>query len=134
MRQEHQNGYAIILALLATALIGMALMVLVDTSSSLLFDSQQQHVQSWGRNLSASALAWARVNSNQRGEPDSDRSIELDLEHLNIPGGRLQLIWLPDKGKSPRVQIHSQCRRGKITVKDSAVYLLTAAPSPFFEK
>ena len=124
MNVDNKNGYAIILALVATALISCALVVLMDTSTSLLFDSNQEHVQAWSRNLSASALAWAQLNRDRQRKPDPDRKTELDVEHLSIPAGRLHIIWLQPSDQLARVSIETECRRGKLAVKRSDSYFL----------
>ena len=57
MKQAERNGYALIMAVTAVALVGAAVFVLTDTSNSLMFDANLSYPQACDRNLSASALA-----------------------------------------------------------------------------
>ncbi len=125
MKQAQRSGFAIILAVAAVALVGAAVFVLADTSDSLMFESDLAYLQACNRNLSASALAWARQNQDKLRDSGPSEGIQLDVERLGIPAGNLNVAPLKDRGKGLRVQIDTQCGRNKMKLERTRNYLVT---------
>ncbi len=125
MKQAQRSGYAIILAVAAVALVGAAVFVLADTSDTLMFESNITYLQACNRNLSASALAWARQNQDKLRDSGPSEGIQLDVERLEIPAGNLKVAPLKARGKGLRVQIDTQCGRNKLKLKRTCNYLIT---------
>ena len=125
MRQTNRNGYVIILAVTAIALVGAALFVLAGLANSLLFDANQACLEACNRNLAASALAWAQHNRNKITASSKTEQIQLDVSYLDIPDGDLRITLLEPKEKSPRLQIDTECSREGMKLKRSDSYLIT---------
>lgn len=117
MKQVERNGYAIILAVVAIALVGAAVLVLVDTSDTLMFDSKLSYLHACQRNLCASGLAWVRQNPEKLGVS----SVRLDVEQLGVAGGTLMVVG---KVSGAKVQINTQCGQGKMKLKGGDTYVL----------
>ncbi len=126
MRQLQRNGYVIILSVVAIALVGAALLILAGLANSLLFDANQAHVQACNRNLVASALAWAQHNRDRISDSSETERIQLDIHQLNIPDGDLRITLLEPRKESPKLQIHTECRREAMKLKRSDIYLITS--------
>ena len=125
MKQAERNGFAIILAVAAVALVGAAVLLLADMSDTLMFDSDLAYLQACNRNLSASALAWARQNQDKLRDSGPSERIQLDVERLGIPAGNLNVAPLKDREKVLRVQIDTQCGRNKMKLERTCNYLVT---------
>ena len=125
MKQAQRNGYAIILAVAAVALVGAAVFVLADTSDTLMFDSDLAYLQACNRNLSASALAWASQNQDKLRDSGRSEGIQLDVERLEIPAGNLNVAPLKAREKGLSVQIDTQCGRNKMKLERTCNYLVT---------
>ncbi len=114
MKRAERSGYANILAVAAVALVAAAVVVLADTSDTLMFDSDLAYLQACNRNLSASALAWAKQNQDKLRDSGPSEGIQLDVEQLGIPAGNLNVSPLKAREKGLRVQIDTQCGRNKM--------------------
>ena len=125
MKQAQRNGYAIILAVAAVALVGAAVFVLADTSDTLMFDSDLAYLQACNQNLSASALAWARQNQDKLRDSGRSEGIQLDVERLGIAAGNLNVAPLKAREKGLSVQIDTQCGRNKMKLERTCNYLVT---------
>ena len=125
MKQAQRSGFAIILAVAAVALVGAAVLLLADMSDTLMFDSDLAYLQACNRNLSASALAWARQNQDKLRDSGPSEGIQLDVERLGIPAGNLNVAPLKDREKGLRVQIDTQCGRNKMKLERTCNYLIT---------
>ncbi len=125
MKQSQRSGFAIILALTAVALVGMALVVLTATSNSLMFEANLSYLKACDRNLSASALAWASQNQEKLGKSQLSQPRQLDVEQLGIPAGHLNVTPSKARGEDLKVQVDTQCSRGKMKLKRTRNYLIT---------
>ena len=125
MKQSNRNGYVIILAVTAIALVGAALFILAGLANSLLFDANQAYLEACNRNLAASALAWAQHNRSKISASSKTEQIQLDVSYLDIPDGDLRITLLEPGGKPSRLQINTQCRRETMKLKRSDTYLIT---------
>ena len=124
MRQTNRNGYVIILAVTAIALVGAALFILAGLANSMLFDANQAYLQAYNRNLSASALAWTQHNSDKLSGSAQAEEIRLDISRLNIPDGDLRITLLEPRRKHPRLQIDTEYRCDRMKLKRSDTYLI----------
>ena len=125
MKHAQRSGYAIILALTAVALMAAALILLTDTSDTLMFDANLSYLQACDRNLSASALAWASHNQKKLPKSQPSDRIQLDVELLGIPAGTLNVTASQAQGKGLKVQVDTQCGLNKIKLNRTCNYLLT---------
>ena len=125
MKHAERSGYTIILAITAVALVSVAVVVLADTSDTLMFDSNLSYLQACDRNLSASALAWAGKHQEKLRDSEPSKGIQLDVTQLEIPAGNLKVAALKAGKKDLSLQIDIQCGRNKIKLKRTHNYLIT---------
>ena len=116
----------LILAVVAIALVGAALLILAGLANSLLFDANQAHVQAYNRNLTASALAWTQHNRDKISNSSKTEQIQLDISRLNIPDGDLRVTLLELRRRTAKLQIDTECRREAMKLKRGDVYLITS--------
>ena len=124
MKQLTRDGFVLILAILAIALVAAAVLVLSGLAGALLFDADEAHLQAYNRNLSASGLAWARQNRDSLARLDTPEGISLDIGGLNIPQGQLRITPLQPKKASPRIQIEIRCQQGRTKLIRSDNYFI----------
>ena len=116
----------LILAVVAIALVGAALLILAGLANSLRFDANQAYLQACDRNLAGSAMAWTQHNRDKIRDSSKTGQIQLDISRLNIPDGDLRITLLKLRRRSLRLQINTECRREAMELKRSDVYLVTS--------
>ena len=119
-----QDGFVMILVIMALAAIGVVMFVLTDDANTMIFESDSAYLRATQRNLTASGLAWARRNITNDAAQTFDKSVDLDLSSLGKSASKLTVsIKVPDSQK-PQVQISASCTRKKRTLKSRDEYTI----------
>ncbi|MHC4067964.1 MAG: hypothetical protein ACYS18_00405 [Planctomycetota bacterium] len=116
MKKRRQNGFMLLAIIGVLAAVGIGMYVLIGGSNALLFQSNRAYLQACEANLTASGLVWAEKNIKAGDEEIFDKSIELDISDMKIGRGSLNVNVSRPANKSPEVQIHSSCSRGRQTL------------------
>ena len=116
MKHRRQNGFVLILVVVAIGLIGAEMFVLTSSSNQILFQSDTAYLQACERNLVTSGLAWARRNMNNEGIETLNRPIELDVASMNIHSATLSVHIDTAKDEEAEVQINTSCSRERRTL------------------
>ncbi len=122
MKKLRQNGFVLILVITAIAVIGIEMFVLAGIANNMQFQSNTAYLKACERNLLASGLVWARQNVQDRGREIFDKTIELDVNEMNIRGSTLSVTISTPAEEEPEVQINTSCSRGRQTLKGSGKY------------
>ena len=122
MKKTRQNGFVLILVILAIAVIGAELFVLTGVSNTVLFQSNAAYLGAVERNLAASGLAWAERNIKDQNSENLGKTIELDVTDMNIRGSNLSVAIGSLKDKETEVRISTLCSRGRRTFRHNAQY------------
>lgn len=102
-----RRAFMMIWAMAVLTLVGTATTIFALTCRTLLVESNQARVEAASRNLTASAMAWARHN---RKSLKGDTVVELDVEKLQVNDGELRVVG----GEAGSVRIALRCRSGRI--------------------
>ncbi|MHC4489082.1 MAG: hypothetical protein ACYSW7_07900 [Planctomycetota bacterium] len=122
MKNPHQNGFVLILAVAAIGLIGAMMIVLTGSANKILFQSDTAYLQACRRNLVTSGLAWAKRNIKNQSKETLNRTIELDVTSMSISGATLSVnIDIPND-QEPEVQINTSCSRARRTLRHNEKY------------
>jgi hypothetical protein len=124
MKKIRQNGFVLLLVIIAIAMVGAATYVLADGSNTMLFQSDTAYLQACERNLRASGLAWAKQNIKNRNQESFNRVIELDTANLDIRDSRLNVFISTSQDKQAEVQINTSCSRARQTFKRDNRYII----------
>ena len=124
MKKIRQNGFVLLLVIIAIAMVGAATYVLADGSNTMLFQSDTAYLQACEQNLRASGLAWAKQNIKNRNQESFNRVIELDTANLDIRDSSLNVFISTSQDKQAEVQINTSCSRARQTFKRDNRYII----------
>jgi len=124
MKKIRQNGFVLLLVIIAIAMVGTATYVLADGSNTMLFQSDTVYLQACERNLTASGLAWAKQNIKNRNQGSFNKMIELDTANLGIRDSSLNVFISISQDKQAEVRINTSCSRASRTFKRNNRYII----------
>ncbi len=116
MKKRKQKGFILVAIIGVLATVGIGMYVLIGGSNAVLFQSNSVYLEACEANLRASGLVWAKKNIKAGNEEIFDTSIELDVSDMKMGRGSLNVKVSRPANKSPEVQIHSSCSRGRQTL------------------
>ena len=122
MKKRRQNGFVLILVIIAIAVIGTQMFVLTGIANTMLFESNTAYLQACERNLAASGLAWAERNIKNQSRETFNKTIELDVTNMDIRNPALTVNIGTTKDKKAEVQINTSCTRRKRTIRHDDKY------------
>lgn len=122
MKNPQQNGFVLILVVVAIALVAAMMTVLTGSANKILFQSDTAYLQACRRNLVTSGLAWAKRNVENESKETFHRTIELDVTSMSISGATLSVNIDIRKDREPEVQINTSCSRVRWTLRHNEKY------------
>jgi type II secretory pathway component PulK len=122
MKHPRQNGFVLILVVVAIAVIGAEMIALTGSANKILFQSETAYLRACERNLVTSGLAWAKRNIKNEDKETFDRPIELDVASLSIHGATLNVKIVAPKDEEAEVQIKTSCSRDRLTLRHNDKY------------
>jgi len=122
MKKTRQNGFVLILVIVAIAVIGVQMSVLADIANTMQFQSHTAYLKACERNLLASGLVWARENTRNKSSEVFDKTIQLDVNKLNIPASALDVTIKIASDEEAEVQIDTSCSRSRQTLRETGKY------------
>ncbi|HUW20390.1 MAG TPA: hypothetical protein VMW16_13920 [Sedimentisphaerales bacterium] len=122
MKKPRQKGFVLILVVTAIGLAGMEMFVLTGMSNAMLFESDAAYLRACERNLTASGLAWAKLNIKSQNKEAFGKTKELDVAEMNIQGGGLSITIGAPSDREAEVEISTVCTRARQTFRHSGKY------------
>lgn len=122
MREPRQNGFVVILAVTAIAVIGMAMFALAGIANTMQFQSNTAYLNACERNLLSSGLVWARQNVQNNAGENFNKMIQLDVSRMNIRASVLDVTISIPSDKEAEVLVNTSCSRGRQTLKGGGKY------------
>jgi hypothetical protein len=122
MKNPRQNGFILILVVVAIALIAAMMTVLTGSANKILFQSDTAYLQACRRNLVTSGLTWAKRNIKNQSEEMFNRTIELDVTSMSISGATLSVNIDIPKDQEAEVQINTSCSRVRRILRHNEKY------------
>jgi preprotein translocase subunit SecF len=122
MKRLRENGFVLLLVIIAIAVIGIAMFVLTNISSTMQFQSHTVYLQACERNLLASGLAWAKQNIQNESREIFDKVVELDVGKMDIRGSALDVTIGTAADSATEVEVNTSCSRGRQTLRGSGKY------------
>jgi len=124
MKRNREKGFILVLVITTLAAIAAVMFVMADDANTMLFQSDTAHLRAAQRNLTASALAWARHNvANQKAEA-LNKPIDLDITSLSTRPATLTITIDTPENKKPQAQIATSTTRKRRTLKNQDKYTL----------
>lgn len=122
MKSPRQNGFVLILVVVAIGLIGVMMTVLTGSANKIMFQSDSAYLQACERNLVSSGLAWAKRNIKNENKETFNKTIELDVTSMSISGATLSVNIDIRKDQEAEVQINTSCSRVRRTLRHNEKY------------
>jgi len=122
MKNTKQNGFVLILVIVAIAVIGIQMAVLGDIANTMQFQSQNAYLKACERNLLASGMVWAKENIREKSSEIFDKTIQLDVSGLNIRESALDVTISIASDEEAEVQIDTSCSRSRQTLREAGKY------------
>jgi hypothetical protein len=122
MKKTKQNGFVLIIVIVAIAVIGVQMSVLADIANTMQIQSQNAYLKACERNLQASGLVWAKENVREKGSEIFDKTIQLDVSKLNIRESALDVTINIASDKKAEVQIETSCSRSRQILRETGRY------------
>jgi len=122
MKQRRQQGFVLILVIMAIIVFGIELFALSGIANTMQFESNAGYLNACRRNLLASGLAWAQENGGNNSSEVFDKSIKLDTSKMKIRGSALDVTLRRTSDGQAEVQIDTSCSRGRRTLKGAGKY------------
>ena len=122
MEKTRQNGFVLILVIVAITVVGIQMAVLGDIANTMQFQSQTAYLKACERNLLASGLVWAKENVREKDSEISGKTIQLDVSGLNIRESALDVTISIATDEEAEVQIETTCSRSRQTLRETGKY------------
>ena len=122
MKEIEQNGFVLILVIVAIAFIGVVMFVLTEDANTMIFQTDMAYLEAVERNLVASGLAWAKQNIKDENKETFDNTIKLDVTYMNIRNATLSLVIGTAKNDEVELELSTSCSRGRRTFRHHDKY------------
>jgi hypothetical protein len=122
MKRRRQQGFVLILVIMAIIVFGINLFVLSGIAKTMQFESNAAYLNMCRRNLLASGLVWAKENIRNKGGEIFDKTIQLDVDKMKIRDSALNVTIHRLSDGRAEIQIGTSCSRGRRTLKGTDKY------------
>ncbi|MBW7992708.1 MAG: hypothetical protein FVQ84_22190 [Planctomycetes bacterium] len=122
MKKTRQKGFVLVLVITAMAIIGLEMHVLSSGANTMLYQSNRAYLEASKRNLITSGQAWAKQNIRNNSIDTFEKTVELDINKLNIKDSSLTVTISVPTNKEPQAQINVSCSRSRQTFKSDDKY------------
>lgn len=122
MKKRRQNGFVLLLVIVALSVVAIVMFVLTNIAGTMQFQSHSVYLQACERNLLASGLAWAGQNIRNKSGEAFEKKVELDIGEMNIRGPALDVAISMTPNREAEVKIEGSCSRGRQTRKVSGEF------------
>lgn len=92
MKTLRNKGFVLFLVIAAIALVGVIMVVLTAGADTMVFQSDTAYLGAIERNLTASGLAWARLNARDVSPQAANRTVSLDVANMGVRGSSLTVV------------------------------------------
>ncbi len=122
MRNERENGFVLVLVIMAIALVGVMTFALTRDTQTMLFQSNMAYLRAVERNLATSGLLWAKQNLKEQSRQTFNEAVELDIGYMNIKEATLSVTVSSPTDRGAEVKVETSCSRGKRSLGNANTY------------
>jgi hypothetical protein len=124
MKTNREKGFILVLVIAILAAIAAVMFLIADDANTMLFQSDTAHLRAAQRNLTASALVWARHNVGNETPETLNKPITLDTTTLSTRPATLTITINARETAKPQAQITTSTTRKRRTLKSQDKYTL----------
>lgn len=124
MKRAANNGFILLYVVLILLLIGLAMVLLSNSSKIMAFESSTAALEANCRNILASSLTWAGQNRKRLLRLGQDATVQLDISDLKIPRSSCDLNILKADKSNIEIEVTVSCMRGRRQLERSRKFSL----------
>lgn len=125
MKTIRKRGTVLTLVIVALSFMAGVMFVLVEGANTMLFQADGAYCRAVERNLTASALAWARSRAAQGAAVTPGDPVTLDTRALGGERVALRAQLTQIAGTTANVRIQTSCSKGRQTLQESREYAVS---------
>lgn len=126
MSKTRRQGFILTYIIVLLGLVGVVMFVLTGGANTMLFEADAAYVQAADRNLTASALAWARHRSSGSEPVVLDEPIALDTSSLAVRDANVSVRLVKHGDAALGCHIETSVAKGQQSLNNSREYVLPA--------
>jgi hypothetical protein len=121
MKTAKNDGFVLVLVIVALSLTAVVMAVLTAGANTMLFHADRAHAQAVQRNLRTSGLAWAR---HRLADPNvaATGPVALETDALSARETILTVSFLTSDVGAGQIHIETACSKGRQTLKATESY------------
>lgn len=122
MRQHTEKGFIFVLVIMTLVSISAVIYILAAHANTMLFQTDTAYLQATERNLTASALAWARHNIANENTEVLSKPATLETTSLTTRPATLNITIDSPESDKPQAEITTSATRKRRTLKSRDKY------------
>jgi len=122
MRRKRAKGFIFVLVIMTLASISVVVYSLSANASTMLFQSDTAYLKATQRNLTASALAWARYNIRNENAEVLSKPATLDTTSITARPSTLRITVEAPQSDKPQAEIETSATHKRRTLKGEDKY------------
>jgi hypothetical protein len=124
MTNINRKGFVLLVVIMTLAMLGTQTFILTSGSNTMLFESNNAYLEASRRNLTASALAWAKKSLKNQNSQFFNKETKLNLDDIELESSSLSVIIEKVEDKNAQVQVNVSVSRGRQTINHRKKYRL----------
>jgi len=125
MKSRTKNGSVLGLVIVMLGLVSVALLVLTESSNTMLFQADRAYLGAVQRNLTASGLAWAQHHVADSNEPLGQEPLPLDVTSLSTRPATLAVGVVETGDRQASIHITSSCTKARQRLSAAQDYVIS---------
>jgi hypothetical protein len=117
MRSDRQKGFVMFIVVIMLSLVGMILVVISNNLKNIADETTAERLKVYNGLLQSSSLAWIKQNKLELAKKDVGETVQLDVDGFGINGASSAIEIVEIENGDIRVQIKTECSRGRLKVK-----------------
>ncbi|MHC4741181.1 MAG: hypothetical protein ACYS8Z_04690 [Planctomycetota bacterium] len=122
MRKHREKGFIFVLVIMTLASISAVIYILTAHANTMLFQTDTAYLKATERNLTASALAWARHNIENQNAEALSKPAKLDTTNLTTRPSTLSITVSDPQSDKPQAEVITSATRKRRTLKSRGKY------------
>lgn len=124
MSKTKRQGFILTYVIVLLGLVGVVMFALTGGSNTMLFEADAAYLQAADRNLTASALAWARHRSSGAEPVVLDEPIALDTSSLAVRDANVSIRLVKNGDAALDCHVETSVVKGRQSLNNSREYVL----------
>jgi len=121
-KRQNQNGFVLIMVVVMIALFGLMMLVLAGMSKTMMHESSAVKIDAVKKNLTFSAIAWAKYNAPNMSIGSEPMTVQLDVNELGVSGAGCAVTFYRLSNMEIEIKISATCGTGSVKQQRKSVF------------